>query len=94
MPRYMVERSFPKGLEIPTTADGLKACLGVVDNNASEQVTWVRSFVTDDHQKTFCVYDGPSPEAIRRAAGLSELPVDSISEVSVLDPYFYVGAGS
>ena len=92
MPRYMVERSFPDGLEVPTTTDGQKAMLGVVDNNASEQVTWVRSFVTDDHTKTFCIYDGPSPEAIRRAAGLSQLPVDSIAEVSVLDPYFYVGA--
>ena len=93
MPRYMVERSFPTGLEIPTTTDGLKACLGVVENNSTEQVTWVHSYVTDDHQKTFCVYDGPSPEAIRRAASLSELPIDSISEISVLDPYFYVSAG-
>ncbi|HEU4320005.1 MAG TPA: DUF4242 domain-containing protein [Acidimicrobiia bacterium] len=94
MPRYMVERTFPTGLEIPSTVDGLKACLGVVDNNASEQVTWVQSFVTDDHQKTFCVYDGPSPEAIRRAAGLNSLPIDKISEISVLDPYFYVGAAN
>jgi hypothetical protein len=94
MPRYLVERTFPTGLEIPPTTDGLEACLGVVDNNASEQVTWLRSFVTKDHRKTFCIYDGPSPEAIRRAANLSDLPVDSISEVSVLDPYFYMGGGS
>ncbi|MCI0545498.1 MAG: DUF4242 domain-containing protein [Actinobacteria bacterium] len=94
MPRYMVERTFPKGLEIPSTTDGLKTCLGVVDNNATEGVTWVQSFVTDDHSKTFCVYDGPSPEAIRRAAGLSELPVDKITEISILDPYFYVGVAS
>lgn len=94
MPRYMVERTFPDGLEIPATEEGLATCLGVVDNNVTEQVTWVRSFVTEDHRKTFCIYDGPSPEAIRRAAGLSRLPVDSISEVSVLDPYFYVGTGS
>ncbi len=94
MPRYMVERSFPAGLEIPTTSDGLKACLGVVENNATEQVTWVHSYVTGDHQKTFCVYDGPSPESIRRAASLSDLPIDSISEISVLDPYFYVSEGA
>lgn len=91
MPRYLVERTFPQALEIPSTADGQKAMLGVVDNNSTEQVTWVRSFVTNDKMKTFCVYDGPSPESIRRAAGLSDLPVDSISEISVLDPYFYVG---
>lgn len=94
MPRYMVEREFPRGLEIPTTGDGRKAMLGVVENNATEQVTWVQSFVTDDHAKTFCIYDGPSPEAIRRAAGLSELPVNRISEISILDPYFYVGTAS
>lgn len=94
MPRYMIERNFPNGLEIPTNEDGRKAMLGVVENNATEQVTWVQSFVTGDKTKTFCVYDGPSPEAIRRAAGLSQLPVDQISEVSVLDPYFYVGAAS
>ena len=63
MPRYMVERDFPQGLEIPTNVEGQKAMLGVVDNNATEQVTWVQSFVTDDHTKTFCIYDGPTPEA-------------------------------
>lgn len=94
MPRYMVERTFPGGLEIPSSPDGLKTCLGVVDNNATELVTWVQSFVTDDHRKTFCVYDGPSPEAIRRAAGLNSLPVDAISQVSILDPYFYVGGAA
>ncbi len=93
MPRYMVEREFTPGLEIPSTEQGLETCLGVVDNNTTEQVTWVQSFVTDDHRKTFCIYDGPSPEAIRRAAGLNGLPVDRITQVSVLDPYFYVGAG-
>ena len=94
MPRYMVERSFPTRLEIPTTPGGAEVCLGVVENNAKEMVTWVHSFVTLDKTKTFCIYDGPSPEAIRRAAGLNQLPVDLISEVRVLDPYFYVGAAS
>ena len=35
--------------------------------------------------------DGPSPEAIRVAAGTNGLPVDQISQVNVLDPYFYGG---
>jgi hypothetical protein len=45
--------------------------------------------VSDDARKTFCVYDGPSPEAIRRVAERNGLPVDGITEVRVLDPYFY-----
>ena len=94
MPRFMVERTFTDGLEIPTNEDGARAMQGVVQNNAKEQVTWVQSFVSSDKTRTFCVYDGPTPEAIRRAAGLSSLPVDAITEVRVLDPYFYVGNGS
>ena len=94
MPRYMVERTFPDGLEIPTNPAGAGVCLGVVTNNAQEQVTWVHSYVSADKTKTFCIYDGPTPESIRRAAGSNKLPVDAISEVRVLDPYFYVGAAS
>lgn len=89
MARYMVERTFPDGLEIPMNADGAKACLNVVANNATEGVSWVHSYVTTDKRKTFCIYDGPSPEAIRRVASKNGLPVDSITEVRVLDPYFY-----
>jgi hypothetical protein len=49
----------------------------------------VHSYVSADKGKTFCVYDGPSPEAIRRCAARNRLPVDRITEVRVLDPYFY-----
>jgi hypothetical protein len=90
MPRYLVERAFPGGLAIPTTPEGAQACLGVVDNNAGLGVTWIHSYVTPDRDRTFCIYDAPDPEAIRTAAGRNDLPVDSITEVRVLDPYFYV----
>jgi hypothetical protein len=94
MPRYLVERTFPDGLEIPTSDTGAATCLGVVENNAEERVTWVTSYVSTDKTKTYCIYDGPSPDAIRRSAAANGLPVDSIAEVRVLDPYFYVGAAS
>jgi hypothetical protein len=89
MPRYMVERTFAEGLHIPTTDEGAATCLGVVGRNGELGVTWVHSYVSEDKAKTFCVYDGPDPEAIRRAAERSGLPVDRITRVSVLDPYFY-----
>ena len=89
MPRYLVERTFTDGLLIPMNDDGAATCRSVVGNNAEELVTWVHSYITQDKSKTFCIYDGPSPEAIRRAAGRNNLPIDSITEVSVLDPYFY-----
>ncbi len=89
MPRYMVERTFKDGLEIPMTEAGANACLGVVGTNATDGVTWVHSYVTTDKKKTFCIYDGPNPEAIRKVAEKNKLPVDTITQVSVLDPYFY-----
>jgi hypothetical protein len=89
MPRYLVERSLPQGLAIPLDDTGASACLAVVDGNAEQGVTWVHSYVTPDRRTTVCVHDGPSPEAIRRAAQANQLPVDRITEVRVLDPYFY-----
>lgn len=89
MPRFVVERTFPQGLAIPVSAEGAAVCLGVVGKNTDLGVTWVQSYVTEDKSKTFCVYDGPSPEAIRKAAEQNGLPVDRITQVSVLDPYFY-----
>lgn len=87
--RYLVERSFPEGLEIPVNEAGSQICLNVVSTNAEDNVTWIHSYVTKDKKKTFCIYDAPSPEAIRKAADKNGLPVDNILEVSVLDPYFY-----
>jgi uncharacterized protein DUF4242 len=89
MPRYMVERTFPNGLAIPMSDAGAAACLTVVDKNAAEKVTWVHSYVSLDKKKTYCIYDGPDEAAIRTAASATGLPVDSVREVQVLDPYFY-----
>ena len=87
--RYLVERTFPNGLNIPIDKVGTEMCLTVVSNNAEDNVTWIHSYVTKDKKKTFCIYDAPSPEAIRKSAKTNGLPVDNIIEVSVLDPYFY-----
>lgn len=89
MPRYLVERTFPGGLAIPTDASGADTCSGVIIRNAEGGVTWVHSYVSPDKKQTFCIYDAPSPEAIRSAANRNGLPVDQITEVRVLDPYFY-----
>ena len=89
MPRYMVQRTFDGGLAIPSNAEGAAACLDVVDKNLDHRVTWVHSYVSDDKRRTFCVYDAPTPEAIRKTAQRNELPVDRITRVRVLDPYLY-----
>jgi Protein of unknown function (DUF4242) len=89
MPRYMVQRTFPDRLEIPVANGGADICRTVVERNAEEGVTWLHSYVSADKRTTFCVYDAPTPEAVRKTAARNELPVDQITEVRVLDPYFY-----
>ena len=89
MPRYLVERTFTDGLPLLAEGEGAALCLAVVERNADEGVTWVHSYVSEDRQKTFCIYDAPSPEAIRKTAARNHLPVDRITQVRVLDPYSY-----
>lgn len=89
MPRYLIERSFPQGLSIPLDDTGRQAIASVVANNAERGVNWVHSYVTPDRTQTFCIYDAPTPEAVRKVAERNQLPVGRITEVNVLDPYFY-----
>ena len=89
MPRYIVERSFSEAFKIPANDEGAEICRVLVMINAEDGVTWIRSYVSEDGMKCFCAYDAPSPEAIRRTARRNNLPIDRITQVRVLDPYFY-----
>lgn len=78
--RYLVERTFPPGalagLDAVTKAK-------VNANNASLGVRWVQSYANADKTRTYCVYEGPDEAAIREAATLNGLPVDSVVEIPV-----------
>lgn len=89
MPRYMVQRTFPQGLEIADRGMGI--CRTVVGRNAEESVPCVHSYMSADKRTTFCNYDAPPPEAICKTAARDSLPVDQITQVQALDPYFYTG---
>jgi hypothetical protein len=90
MTRYVVERTFPDGLDVPNGERGAERCRLVVETNGSLGVTWLSSYVSEDRRRTFCIYEAPNPEAIRKTAARNDLPVDRITQVRVLDPYFYV----
>lgn len=89
MPRYIVERTFPDGLDVPANDDGAQTRMNIVQVNTHEHVTWLHSYVSVDKKKSFCLYEGPTPEAVRLAASQNHLPIDRIIEVRILDPYFY-----
>jgi hypothetical protein len=89
MPRYLIERTFAEDLGLPGPSHDAQARLALIENNALDGVTWVHSYVAPDRKKSFCICDAPTPEAVRRAAMRNGLPVDRITEVRVLDPYFH-----
>jgi hypothetical protein len=89
MPLYVVEREFSDGLAVEAGLTSPGVLGDELDRNVELGVTWLHSYVSENRAKTFCVYGGPSPEAIRRAADRNRLPVERITQVRVLDPYFY-----
>lgn len=78
--RYMIERTFPagalQGLDAATKAK-------VNANNATVGARWLQSYANADQTKTYCVYEAPSEAAVREAARLNALPIDTITEVPV-----------
>jgi hypothetical protein len=84
VPRYLVERSFEG--PAPSAPERVAAILG---GNDRVGVTWIHSYVSGDGHQMYCLYEAPSPEAVRRAARLNGLPVDAITEVALVDPFPY-----
>lgn len=79
MPVFLIERRYADELELSgELADDVNRI------NAEEGVRWLYSFLAADKRKTYCLYDAPSPEAIRRAAERAGLPADIVVEVSDL----------
>jgi hypothetical protein len=77
MPLYMIERNFAEQLEVNRdVADAVNAI------NVEEDNRWLFSFLSADKKKTYCLYEAPSIEAIRKAAARAGIPADVITEVT------------
>jgi hypothetical protein len=76
MPLYVIERTFAEQLDV--TGDDIKL---IDEINADEGVRWLFSFLSADRRRTYCLYEAPSPEAIRAAALRADVPVDEVVEV-------------
>jgi Nickel responsive protein SCO4226-like len=77
MPIFLIERRF---------AEDLEGSAEVTDRinriNAEEGVRWLYSFLAADKRKTYCLYEAPDADAIRRAAVRAGLPADVVVELS------------
>jgi hypothetical protein len=76
MPRFLIERNFAEELEV--SKDAIDSVQRV---NDEEGVKWLFSFLSADKKKTYCLYEAPSAEAIRKAAKRNNIPADVIIEI-------------
>jgi hypothetical protein len=77
MPVFLIERRFAEDLEASAeVADRINRI------NEEEGVRWLYSFLSADKRKTYCLYEAPEADAIRRAASRAGLPADAVVELS------------
>jgi hypothetical protein len=77
MPTYVIERRYAEQIDV--SVEDVKEIEAV---NADENVQWIFSFLTVDRMRTYCLYEAPSPDALRAAARRLNIPADAIVEVS------------
>ena len=77
MPLYLIERNFAE--QVTMTDDVVAGAKPVI---AEEGNQWLRSFLSADKKKTYCLYEAPNAEAIREAARRLKIPADAIIELT------------
>lgn len=84
MPKFLIERNFAEEMEF--TKEGVSE----VDRiNDDEGIKWLFSFLSADKKKTYCLYEAPNADAIRRAAKQANIPADVVIEVGEVNPAMF-----
>ena len=77
MPVFLIERRFAADLEASAEVNDR-----INRINEEEGVRWLYSFLAADKRKTYCLYEAPFADAIRRAAVRAGLPADVVIELT------------
>lgn len=88
MPTYLVERQHAERMQLEEL--GLRSATSA---DADESIRWLFSFLSADQQKTYCLFEAPSPERLWAAAKNADLPRSAIIEVDRIDPADLGSAG-
>ena len=81
MPKYMVERHLP-GI----TVDQLSAAAARVKTTTAQMseegtpIRYLRSTFVPGEEKCFCLFEGPSAEAVEQANQRAEIPYERVVE--------------
>ena len=92
MAKYLIERRIPgAGKLTPPELKAISQQSNGVLSTMSDRVTWLHSYVLDDH--IFCVYESDSVASIEEHARCLGVPANVISEIhNVISPATAEGA--
>ena len=83
MPTYMVERYLPR-----ITSDQLLSAAARAKSTTAEMtkegtpIRYLRSIFVPGEEKCFCIFDGPSSEAVEQANRRAEIPFERVVEAT------------
>jgi hypothetical protein len=86
MAKFIIERNFAEKLELAAWKEGNEQIERI---NDEEGIKWIFSFLSADKRKTYCLYEAPSADAIRKAAARANIPADVITMVDEVSPAMF-----
>jgi hypothetical protein len=87
MPKYMVERHLPgfKAEQLPSAAALAKRVTGEMAKEGTP-IRYLGSTFVPDEERCMCLFEAPSPAAVREANTRAGLPLDRIIEATSISP--------
>jgi hypothetical protein len=82
MPQYLVERHLP-GITPEQLTDAASRAKSVTAQmtRQGKPVRYLRSTFVPGEEKAFCLFEAPTPERVREANELAQIPLQRIVEV-------------
>ena len=81
MPIFLIERNFAEQLDL-----GDDDKIHIKEINDEIGIEWIFSFLSADKRKTYCLYEAPDEESLKKAAERLNIPADVITPVDQVDP--------
>ncbi|MEH6584571.1 MAG: DUF4242 domain-containing protein [Halioglobus sp.] len=79
----VVERTFEEPVSLPDIQAIEDAGSWCLENH---QVTFIRTFFSNDHKRMICLYHAPDAESVRQAQRQAKMPVDRVWACHHLQP--------
>jgi hypothetical protein len=89
MALFMIERNLAEEMQLSP-----ELLAGIAEYNGNANLRWLFSFLSADRKKTYCLYEAPDADSLRRQAADLGFPADVIVEVGEVNPAMFANSAS